>query len=90
MNMKWKKGKASKGKRWVCILDGKGILEGEEFIRPHHRGGPNWNNEMVKGRGVPFKQRPPCFHLDCFKTMGNWFGGIPPVYGDDGDKPVPL
>ena len=90
MNMKWKKGKASKGKEWVCILDGKVILEGEEFIRPHHKGGPNWNSKMVKGRGVTFKQRPPCLHLDCFKTMGNWFGSIPPVYGNDGDKPVPL
>jgi len=90
MNMKWKKGKASKGKRWTCILDGRRILEGEEFIRPHHRGGPNWNSEMVKGRGVTFKQRTPCFHLDCFKTMGNWFGGTPPVYGNDGEKQVPL
>lgn len=90
MNMKWKKGKASKSEKWVCILDEKGILKGEEFIRPYHRGGPNWRSEMVKGRGVTFEQRTPCFHLDCFKTMGKWFGSIPPVYGDDGETKVPL
>jgi len=90
MNMKWKKGKASKGKEWVCILDGKVILEGEEFIRPHHKGGPNWSGEMVKGRGLTFKQRSPCFHLDCFKAMGTWFGSIPPVYGNDGETQLPL
>ena len=89
-SMKWKKGKAKEAGRWVCILDGKGILKGEEFVRPHRRGGPNWSSEMVKGRGVTFERRPPCFHVDCFKRMGNWFRSIPPVYGNDGKTQVPL
>ena len=84
MNMKWKKGKAKK--EWVCILDGKPIAIGEEFIRPHHQG-LNFNSEM--SHGMTFRDRPPCFHLDCFKKLGNWFGAIPPVYNNAGEE-VPL
>jgi len=89
--MKWKKGKASEEKRWVCILCGETIPTNYWYIRPHHRkGGPELDREMVKGRGVTFRQRRPCFHPDCFETMGNWFGSIPPVYRDNGEDELPL
>ena len=90
--MNWKKGKA--GKEWTCVLCGNPILRGVYFLRPHHILGPSWSSEIVKGRNVRIKQRPPCFHVDCFETLGNWFGSTPPafdnIYDNEGGAKLPL
>jgi hypothetical protein len=90
MKMKWKKGQARSNKGWNCILCGDTIPTPYWFIRPHHRGGPNLNRQMVNGRPQTFRQKPPCFHLDCFETMGSWFGSTPPVYNNTGKVVLPL
>lgn len=96
MEMKWKKGQADK--EWTCLLCGQIIQTSPKryfFIRPlHKKKGPNWNNEMIKGRGVRLKDRTPCFHIDCLETLGDWFGSIKPafdnIYDNEGEEKLQL
>jgi hypothetical protein len=52
----------------TCILCGKDIEVGKNYIRPVHQG----LDKKVFG-GVTWRERPPYFHIECWKKLRNWF-----------------
>jgi hypothetical protein len=72
--MKWRIKEAKK--QYTCILCRESIGIGEEYIRPPHRG-------LAAPVSSPHKttwgERPPYFHVDCFKNLKRLYNPAAPV-----------
>jgi len=72
--MKWKIRKANK--LYTCILCGESIGMGEEHIRPTHRG---LDALVSPPHKTTWEERPPYFHVDCFKNLRCLYDPAAPV-----------